>query len=43
MVSASIPVALDIAQQEGKLKPGAKVLLLGLAAGVSIAPMALRW
>ncbi len=43
MVSASIPVALDIARQEGRLKPGTKVLLIGLAAGVSIAPMALIW
>lgn len=43
MVSASIPVALDIAQQEGRLKPGTKVLVIGLAAGASIAPMTVIW
>src|SRR3989338_527359 len=43
MVSASIPVALDQANQKGELHEGDKVLLLGLAAGVSIATMALVW
>ncbi len=43
MVSASIPVALDQVQQKGELHEGDKILLLGLAAGVSIATMALVW
>jgi 3-oxoacyl-[acyl-carrier-protein] synthase-3 len=43
MVSASIPVALDQVQQKGELHEGDKILLLGLAAGVSIATMALIW
>lgn len=43
MVSASIPVALDQAQQRGELHRGDKILLLGLAAGISIATMAVIW
>jgi 3-oxoacyl-[acyl-carrier-protein] synthase-3 len=43
MVSASIPVALDIAQQNGELHSGDKILLLGLAAGVSVGTIALIW
>ncbi len=43
MVSASIPVALDQVQQKGELHSGDKILLLGLAAGVSIGTIALIW
>lgn len=43
MVSASIPVALDQVQQRGELHEGDKILLLGLAAGVSIATMVVVW
>lgn len=43
MVSASIPVTLDQVQQKGELHPGDKILLLGLAAGVSIGTVALIW
>lgn len=43
MVSASIPVALDQAQQRGELHTGDKILLLGLAAGVSIGTLAVIW
>ena len=43
MISASIPVALDWAQQKGEVRAGDKILLLGLAAGVSIGTVALIW
>lgn len=43
MVSASIPVALDQVQQAGELHEGDKILLLGLAAGISIGTMAVIW
>lgn len=43
MVAASVPVSLDFAQQNGDLHPGDKILLLGLAAGVSIGTIALVW
>ncbi len=43
MIAASIPVALDFAHQRGELESGDKIILLGLASGVSIATMALIW
>jgi len=43
MVSASIPVALDQAYKKGELHTEDKILLLGLAAGVSIGTVALIW
>ena len=35
--AASIPIALDAARQEGRLKPGTKVLLAGAGAGFTLA------
>lgn len=43
VAAASIPVALDHAIKENKFKRGDKVLLLGLAAGVSVSLQALVW
>ncbi len=43
MVSASIPVALYSAREAGKIKKGSKVLLIGLASGVSMSTTALIW
>jgi len=41
-IAASLPTALARAHDEGRLKPGATVLLLGTAAGISAAAMVLR-
>lgn len=41
--SASIPLALDDAIQEGRVNEGDNVLLVGFGAGMSSASMALRW
>ena len=43
MVSASIPVALHSAREAGRIKKGSKVLLIGLASGVSMSTTALVW
>jgi len=42
-VAASIPLALSIAHQSGRIKTGNKVLLLGTAAGMSIGAGILQW
>jgi 3-oxoacyl-[acyl-carrier-protein] synthase-3 len=42
-VSASIPMALSIAVQSGRVHPGHRVLLLGTAAGMSIGAGVLQW
>lgn len=36
-VSASIPVALSLARDEGRVRPGMRILLVGTSAGVSLA------
>lgn len=41
-IAASVPTALAIATRQGRLRPGGHVLLLGTAAGVSVAAMVLR-
>jgi 3-oxoacyl-[acyl-carrier-protein] synthase-3 len=41
--AASIPVALSIAVEEGRLEPGDKVLLIGAAAGFSAGVVPLIW
>lgn len=40
-IAASIPFALDIARRDGRVPPGAKVLMLGTSAGVSLGGIAL--
>lgn len=42
-VSATIPIALRAAQQDGTLKPGARVLLAGFGVGYSWAATLVRW
>ena len=42
-VAASIPLALSIASQTGRIKKGDRVLLLGTAAGMSIGAGILQW
>lgn len=42
-IAASLPLALAIAHEEGRLKRGDTVLLLGTGAGVSVAAAVLRW
>ena len=42
-VAASIPLALSIANQTGRINTGDKVLLLGTAAGMSIGAGLLQW
>lgn len=42
-VSASIPMALAKATQEGRLKAGDKVLILGTAAGLSVGAAIIQW
>jgi 3-oxoacyl-[acyl-carrier-protein] synthase-3 len=41
-IAASLPTALAWAHAQGRLRPGATVLLLGTAAGISAAAMVLR-
>jgi len=43
MSSASIPVALDEAIQDGTLQPGSDVLMVAFGAGLTWAGMTLRW
>ena len=42
-VSASIPLALAMAADQGRLKRGDTVLLMGTGAGLSVGAMLLRW
>jgi 3-oxoacyl-[acyl-carrier-protein] synthase-3 len=43
MSSASIPVALDEAVQEGRLKDGDNVVLVGFGGGLTWGATLLRW
>ena len=43
MSSATIPVAMDEAIEEGRLKPGMKLLLVAFGAGLTWGAMAVRW
>lgn len=43
MSSASIPVALDEAVEEGRIRPGSRVLMVAFGAGLTWAGMTLRW
>ena len=43
MSSATIPVALDEAVEEGRLRPGMNVLTVAFGAGLTWGAMALRW
>lgn len=42
-VAASMPMALAIAQREGRLRRGDRILFLGTAAGISIGAGLFRW
>ena len=42
-VAASFPMALSVAQKEGRIKPGDNVLLLGTASGLSIGAAMIKW
>jgi 3-oxoacyl-[acyl-carrier-protein] synthase-3 len=42
-IAASLPMALAVAQAEGRLRRGDRVLLLGSGAGLSLAAALLRW
>ncbi|KQT34996.1 hypothetical protein ASG29_02345 [Sphingomonas sp. Leaf412] len=42
-VASSLPHALHVARGQGRLVPGATVLLIGSAAGISLGGMVLRW
>ncbi len=42
-IAASIPLALAQAAEQGRLRRGGKVLLVGTGAGVSVAATLLRW
>lgn len=42
-VAASMPMALAIAEQEGRLRRGETFLLLGTAAGISLGAALVRW
>lgn len=41
--AATIPIALHDALQEGKLVPGQKLMVLGLAAGISLSMQLIEW
>lgn len=41
--AASIPLALHTAVSDGRIKPGQRVMLLGLAAGVSLSIQIIEW
>ena len=43
MSSASIPVALDEAQEEGRIQPGDHILTVAFGAGLTWGAMAMRW
>lgn len=43
MSSATIPIALDEAVEEGRLRPGMSVLIVAFGAGLTWGAMALRW
>lgn len=41
--SASLPLQLQLLRQSNRLQPGSLVLLVGLAGGISVGTMAVRW
>ena len=43
MSSATVPIALDEAQEQGRLKPGDNVLLVAFGAGFTWGSAVLRW
>jgi 3-oxoacyl-[acyl-carrier-protein] synthase-3 len=43
IASATLPLQLAIALESGRLKRGDVVLLLGLAGGISMGAMVVRW
>jgi len=43
MSSASVPIALDEAQEQGLIGPGSQVLMVAFGAGLTWGAMAMRW
>lgn len=43
IAAATLPTGLSIAVDEGRLRPGDLVMLVGLAAGIELGAVALRW
>jgi acyl-CoA:acyl-CoA alkyltransferase len=43
VASATLPLQLTLAQEQGRLHPGDVVLLIGLAGGISMGATVLRW
>ncbi|HEX2577252.1 MAG TPA: 3-oxoacyl-[acyl-carrier-protein] synthase III C-terminal domain-containing protein, partial [Aquihabitans sp.] len=41
--AASIPLALDAAERAGRLRPGSRVLVSGIGAGLAWSTLYLRW
>jgi 3-oxoacyl-[acyl-carrier-protein] synthase III len=41
--SASVPLALKLANQEGKVKKGNRLLLIGFGGGLTYAGMIVEW
>lgn len=42
-IAASIPMALAMANEQGRLRPGSKVMLVGTGAGISVAAGLMEW
>ncbi|MFS8638580.1 MAG: 3-oxoacyl-[acyl-carrier-protein] synthase III C-terminal domain-containing protein, partial [Gemmatimonadota bacterium] len=43
MSSATLPIALDEAIEEGRVKPGANILMVAFGAGFTWASTVMRW
>ena len=42
-IAASLPMALAIAQDQGRLQPGSRVMFVGTGAGISVAAALMQW
>ena len=43
LASATLPLQLRVARDRGMLRPGSLALLIGLAGGISLGLMLVRW
>jgi acyl-CoA:acyl-CoA alkyltransferase len=43
LASATLPLQLHVARERGMLRPGSLALLIGLAGGISLGLMLVRW